>query len=93
MSHTVVILAAGQGTRMKSMRAKVLHDVAGQPMLHWVLDAALATNPAAMMVVVGHEAESVRASLPAGVRVYCSMVCAPPRGRCPAPAPRTSCAL
>ena len=67
MSHTVVILAAGQGTRMKSMRAKVLHDVAGQPMLHWVLDAALSTNPAAVMVVVGHEAESVRASLPAGV--------------------------
>ncbi len=67
MSHTVVILAAGQGTRMKSARAKVLHEVAGRPMLGWVLDAAIATRPSAVMVVVGHEAEAVRASLPAGV--------------------------
>jgi bifunctional UDP-N-acetylglucosamine pyrophosphorylase/glucosamine-1-phosphate N-acetyltransferase len=35
-----VVLAAGQGKRMRSTRPKVLHEVAGRPMLSWVLDAA-----------------------------------------------------
>ncbi len=67
MNHMVVVLAAGQGTRMKSARAKVLHEIAGRPMLHWVLDAAAGGEPSSIMVVVGHDAEAVRASLPAGV--------------------------
>ena len=57
MNHSVthvVILAAGQGTRMKSQLPKVLHPVAGRPMLEHVLDAAAAVAPATVTVVVGH---------------------------------------
>ena len=52
----VVILAAGRGTRMRSERAKVLHTVAGKPLVAFVLDAALALEPACVAVVVGHDA-------------------------------------
>ena len=57
----VVILAAGQGTRMKSRLPKVLHPVAGRPMLGHVLDAARALKAKACHVVHGHGAEQVRA--------------------------------
>jgi bifunctional UDP-N-acetylglucosamine pyrophosphorylase/glucosamine-1-phosphate N-acetyltransferase len=64
MSTThVVILAAGKGTRMKSARPKVLHQVAGAPMIDYVLDAAAALGAATRTVVVGHEAAQVRAAL------------------------------
>ncbi|MGQ0585721.1 MAG: bifunctional UDP-N-acetylglucosamine diphosphorylase/glucosamine-1-phosphate N-acetyltransferase GlmU [Gammaproteobacteria bacterium] len=56
----VVILAAGQGTRMKSRLPKVLHPVAGKPMLGHVLDTARELNAAACHVVHGHGAEAVR---------------------------------
>ncbi len=59
----IVVLAAGKGTRMKSERAKVLHQVAGRPMLDYVLDTAASLNPATTIVVIGHQAESVRATL------------------------------
>jgi len=52
---------------MKSDLAKVLHTVAGRPMLHWVLDAVAATDCDEIIVVVGHQAEAVRAILPDGV--------------------------
>ena len=55
----VVVLAAGQGTRMKSRRAKVLHEVAGQPLLGHVLSAAEPLEPERMLVVVGRDAEEV----------------------------------
>src|SRR5262245_19835271 len=58
----VVVLAAGQGTRMKSRLPKVLHPVAGKPMLGHVLDTARALNAAACHVVHGHGAEAVRAA-------------------------------
>jgi bifunctional UDP-N-acetylglucosamine pyrophosphorylase / glucosamine-1-phosphate N-acetyltransferase len=61
----VVILAAGQGTRMKSRLPKVLHPVAGRPMLGHVLDTARALNAAACHVVHGHGAEAVREALAA----------------------------
>lgn len=67
MSHIAVVLAAGKGTRMKSELPKVMHAVAGKPMLAWVLDAVLGTNPERVVVVVGHDAEHVIASLPDGV--------------------------
>ena len=56
----VVILAAGQGTRMKSRLPKVLHPVAGRPMLGHVLDTAHALDAAACHVVHGHGADAVR---------------------------------
>ena len=62
--HTsVIILAAGQGTRMKSMIPKVLHPVAGRPMLGYAMALAgqVATNTIA--VVVGHGAEQVQTYL------------------------------
>jgi bifunctional UDP-N-acetylglucosamine pyrophosphorylase/glucosamine-1-phosphate N-acetyltransferase len=59
----VVILAAGKGTRMRSDRAKVLHPLAGRPLIDHVLDAAAALAPASVTVVVGHQAEAVRAAV------------------------------
>lgn len=63
MSLEVIILAAGQGTRMKSDLPKVLHPVAGRPLLEHVVCVAQALRPAAIHVVVGHESEQVRAAL------------------------------
>ncbi len=57
----VVVLAAGQGKRMCSALPKVLHPICGRPMLHWVLSAAAATDPAEIVVVVGHSGEEVEA--------------------------------
>lgn len=57
-----VILAAGKGTRMQSDLPKVLHPVAGQPMLHWVVEAARAVGAAPIILVVGHRADLVRAA-------------------------------
>ncbi len=65
MSLEVVILAAGQGTRMKSALPKVLHPVAGTSMLGHVINAARALEPNAIHMVVGHGAEQVREALPA----------------------------
>jgi bifunctional UDP-N-acetylglucosamine pyrophosphorylase/glucosamine-1-phosphate N-acetyltransferase len=56
----VVVLAAGKGTRMKSARAKVLHPIAGQPMLAFPLAAAESLNPEHLVVVVGRDAQLVR---------------------------------
>ena len=63
MSLNVIILAAGQGSRMNSQKAKVLHLLAGKPMLLHVVDAALQLKPEAVHVVVGHQQEQVRQSL------------------------------
>lgn len=62
---SVVVLAAGQGTRMKSARPKVLHPLCGRPMIAWVLDQAFALEPARVIVVVGSGAEEVRAAVSA----------------------------
>jgi bifunctional UDP-N-acetylglucosamine pyrophosphorylase / glucosamine-1-phosphate N-acetyltransferase len=56
----VVILAAGEGKRMKSARPKVLQPIAGQPMLAHVIAAARALQPAAIHVVYGHGGDAVR---------------------------------
>jgi UDP-N-acetylglucosamine diphosphorylase/glucosamine-1-phosphate N-acetyltransferase len=58
----VVVLAAGKGTRMKSDRAKVLHPLAGRPMLAYVLDLAKHLEADPLVVVVGHQADQVRAA-------------------------------
>lgn len=67
MSHVAVVLAAGEGTRMRSTLPKVLHPVAGRSMLAWVLEAVMETKPERTVVVVGHGAEEVIAALPEGV--------------------------
>ncbi|WP_411833726.1 bifunctional UDP-N-acetylglucosamine diphosphorylase/glucosamine-1-phosphate N-acetyltransferase GlmU [Pseudoxanthomonas mexicana] len=58
----VVILAAGEGKRMKSALPKVLQPVAGRPMLAHVIEAARALRPAGIHVVYGHGGEQVRAA-------------------------------
>ena len=63
-SWTAVILAAGEGTRMRSSRPKVLHPLAGRPMLHYVVDAARVAGITKIVVVVGPEADEVRTALP-----------------------------
>lgn len=66
MNHpniTAVILAAGKGTRMKSGKAKVLHELFFKPMLHHVLDAVAAAGIERPAVIVGHQREKVLASL------------------------------
>lgn len=56
----VIILAAGKGTRMKSEKAKVLHEVGGKPMLSYVLDRAGEIGSKKTVVVIGHQADKVR---------------------------------
>ncbi|WP_243040397.1 bifunctional UDP-N-acetylglucosamine diphosphorylase/glucosamine-1-phosphate N-acetyltransferase GlmU [Dyella sedimenti] len=58
----VIILAAGEGKRMKSKKAKVLMPLAGRPLLAHVLDAARALQPQAIHVVYGHGGDQVRAA-------------------------------
>jgi bifunctional UDP-N-acetylglucosamine pyrophosphorylase/glucosamine-1-phosphate N-acetyltransferase len=61
----VVVLAAGKGTRMKSARPKVLHEVAGRPMIEHVLVSASRLRPRSVTVVVGHQGDAVRGALAA----------------------------
>jgi bifunctional UDP-N-acetylglucosamine pyrophosphorylase/glucosamine-1-phosphate N-acetyltransferase len=65
MSLGVVILAAGQGTRMKSALPKPLHPICGVPMAQHVIDAARGLRPDRIVVVVGHESIRVRDALAA----------------------------
>jgi len=58
----IVILAAGKGSRMKSSMPKVLHEVAGKPLLAHVIDSALALEPSKIHVVVGHGKDQVMAA-------------------------------
>ncbi|MEO6771752.1 MAG: bifunctional UDP-N-acetylglucosamine diphosphorylase/glucosamine-1-phosphate N-acetyltransferase GlmU [Kofleriaceae bacterium] len=61
----VFIMAAGLGTRMQSDLAKVLHRVAGRPMLHWVVTTARAAHASRVVAILGHQLEAVKASLDA----------------------------
>ncbi|MBT8430231.1 MAG: bifunctional UDP-N-acetylglucosamine diphosphorylase/glucosamine-1-phosphate N-acetyltransferase GlmU [Gammaproteobacteria bacterium] len=60
MGIGVVILAAGQGTRMKSAMPKVMHRLSGKPLLGHVIDYARALSPAEIVVVYGHGGEQLR---------------------------------
>ena len=64
----VVVLAAGKGTRMRSKLPKVLHQLAGRSLLSHVLHAAESLHPREVAVVVGHQAEDVRAAIDKPVR-------------------------
>lgn len=60
----IVIMAAGKGTRLKSKRAKVLHQVGGKPLLAHVISAATQVVPAKnVYLIIGHQAEEVRAAV------------------------------
>ena len=61
MSLSIVILAAGQGTRMKSARPKVIHELAGKPLLQHVVDSSRALEPEQIIAVTGHAADQVHA--------------------------------
>ncbi len=58
-----VVLAAGKGTRMKSERAKVLHDIAGQPLLFYPIQAAKEAGCEKISVVIGHQGAEVETAL------------------------------
>lgn len=75
----VMILAAGLGTRMKSRRAKVLHELAGRPLVAHVLSAAVDLAPESVYVIVGHQAEEVERA----VRDEANRLTARGRGRSP----------
>src|SRR3954447_19792144 len=63
---TVLVMAAGHGTRMRSQTPKVLHPVCGRPMLHWAIASAQDAG-AAKVVVVVRPGEGVEDALPDGV--------------------------
>jgi bifunctional UDP-N-acetylglucosamine pyrophosphorylase/glucosamine-1-phosphate N-acetyltransferase len=63
MNLAVVILAAGQGTRMKSSRPKVLHRLGGQPLVEYALAAAQSLTDQQPVLVIGHGADVVRTAL------------------------------
>jgi bifunctional UDP-N-acetylglucosamine pyrophosphorylase/glucosamine-1-phosphate N-acetyltransferase len=69
LSVGAIVLAAGQGTRMRSRRPKVLHALAGRTMLGWVLAALSEGGVERTVAVVGHGAEEVARTLPEGVAV------------------------
>ncbi|MGL5002512.1 MAG: NTP transferase domain-containing protein, partial [Casimicrobium sp.] len=63
MKLSIIVLAAGKGTRMKSRLPKVLQPLAGRPLLAHSLDAAAALKPEKTVVVIGHGADEVRAAM------------------------------
>jgi bifunctional UDP-N-acetylglucosamine pyrophosphorylase/glucosamine-1-phosphate N-acetyltransferase len=62
-SVAAIVLAAGKGTRMRSQRAKVLHELGGEPMIARALRAVAALEPDPIVIVVGHQAREVEAAL------------------------------
>ncbi len=65
MSLSIVIMAAGKGTRMKSSRPKVLHKLAGRPMLSHVIATTSTLNAVQQVVITGHGAELVESTMQA----------------------------
>jgi bifunctional UDP-N-acetylglucosamine pyrophosphorylase/glucosamine-1-phosphate N-acetyltransferase len=59
MAFSTIVLAAGAGTRMRSARPKVAHELLGKPLIRWVVDAAKAAGSTRVIAVVGHEREQV----------------------------------
>lgn len=70
MALSVVIMAAGKGTRMRSSRPKVLHALGGKPLLGHVVATAEALAPSRCIVVTGHGAEAVEAAFAGEQRVF-----------------------
>ena len=72
MPTHVIILAAGRGARMRSARPKVLHPLAGLPLVEHVVRAAESLRPARIALVVGHQAERVEAALARRASIACA---------------------
>ncbi len=66
---SVLIMAAGRGTRMRSQLPKVLHPLCGRPLILWPVEAAREAGAERVVVVVGREGEEVRRVLPPDVEV------------------------
>ncbi len=62
MALAIIIMAAGKGTRMQSELPKVLHQANGRPILDYVLDTASSLDPAKTLLIVGHQADLVKAA-------------------------------
>ncbi|TNJ39098.1 UDP-N-acetylglucosamine pyrophosphorylase [Chlorobaculum thiosulfatiphilum] len=62
MSLSIVIMAAGKGTRMKSDLPKVLHEANGKPLVAYVIEKSRALDPGKIVLIVGHQAELVQAA-------------------------------
>src|SRR5438067_3428266 len=63
-NFAIAIMAAGKGTRLKSKRPKVLHEIGGKPLLeHVVRAASQIVSPADIFAIIGHESDKVRAAL------------------------------
>ena len=67
MSLTIIVLAAGQGVRMNSELPKVMHPLAGRPMVCFAVDAARTLEPEPLILVVGYKADLVRQALGEGI--------------------------
>src|SRR5436309_12972058 len=74
----IIVMAAGQGKRMHSARPKVLHPLAGRPLVAHVLDAVRELTPRALVLVVGHGGDAVRDALAASDLAFVTQD--PPRG-------------
>ena len=57
MDATAIILAAGEGTRMKSNHCKVSHKILGKPMVQWIVDATIKAGCSRVVVVIGSHAD------------------------------------
>ncbi len=68
-----VVLAAGKGTRMKSALIKVLHPVAGLPMIAWPVAAARDAGSGTIVLVIGHQATAVQGAFRGAADIRCSM--------------------
>ena len=62
MALAIIIMAAGKGTRMQSELPKVLHQANGRPLIDYVLDSANSLDPDKTVLIVGHQAELVKAA-------------------------------
>lgn len=89
---SAILLAAGRGVRMGGGRPKPLLPLAGRPLLHHVLAAALASGLAEVVVVLGHEAEAVGAAV-AAVAAPAGVAAAPVAAHNPAGPPRLACVV
>ncbi len=69
MEAQALILAAGAGTRMKSAKPKVAHEILGVPLVRWVVDAAHAAGIHDVVAVLGHGADQVRPLMEGDVRI------------------------